>query len=155
MKVKCKNCSKEVYKKPYALKTHTNVFCNSKCHYEYRIKINTNIVNCVNCGRKFRKTHSEVRVNNFCNKSCANVHNNKNIIRNYKDGNGSYRTRALREYGHKCSNKNCPIIKAGIKIPTYMLDVDHINSRKSGHDLKNLQVLCAWCHVKKTRNTLS
>lgn len=69
----------------------------------------------------------------------------------WKGGASSYRQRALRHYGEQCTNKRCLIRKVGIRVPTYMLDVDHINGDHSNHALENLQVLCVWCHTEKTR----
>ena len=111
--------------------------------------------NCRNCKKIVFKKKAEIkRTNNsFCSQSCANTYNNKRIRRNYKDGNGSYRSRAKRELDFsKCNNKFCPITSAKINIPEYMFDVDHIKGRKNGHEISNLQILCVWCHSEKTRS---
>jgi hypothetical protein len=70
---------------------------------------------------------------------------------NWKDGSGSYRERAKKEYGEYCSNPTCPIKGAAISIPRELLDVDHIDNNRSNNDIQNLQVLCVWCHAIKTR----
>jgi hypothetical protein len=98
----------------------------------------------------------ELKERNFCSRSCATVYNNKTIRSgeknpNYTNGKGSYRNRAFRYYGAKCSNNKCIIGKKGIKVPKKMLDVDHIDCNRENNKLENLQVLCVWCHALKTR----
>ena len=112
--------------------------------------------NCKNCNKEVLKLKAEIArvVNSFCSHSCANTYNNKRIRRNYTDGSGSYRSRALRELGRFCSNKSCPIKKCDIIIEEIMLDVDHKDNNRSHNDLDNLQVLCVWCHRLKTRGKI-
>lgn len=64
----------------------------------------------------------------------------------YNTGNGAsdFRARALHELEPKC-------VRCGYNDDVRMLDVDHINGRRMGHDISNLQWLCVWCHALKTR----
>jgi len=85
----------------------------------------------------------------FCNRECKDSAQGIDGIKeiqplHYKDGCGSYRARALKKYGVYCT-------KCGYDEYEEMLDVDHIDSDRSNNKIKNLQVLCVWCHALKTR----
>jgi hypothetical protein len=70
----------------------------------------------------------------------------------WKGGVKSYRQRALRELGCRCMNCNCPITKANIDIPEYMLDVHHRDGDRLNSKIENLEVVCVWCHAITTRS---
>ena len=53
-----------------------------------------------------------------------------------------------------CQNPECPITKAGIKIPRYMLAIHHIDKNRDNNDLSNLKILCAWCHSLMHRRVI-
>lgn len=155
MLVSCSHCKKEINKSSFQTRLYKNSYCSSVCR---SLHITTKvIVFCKLCNRKVKRTPSELKKvkNTFCSKKCANHHNNIGRRNNYKDGRGSYRSRAIKKYGAKCCKKDCPIQASGINIPIVMLDVDHINGKEKGHDVKNLQVLCVWCHAVKTRKGFS
>ena len=109
------------------------------------------MVNCNICGKELRRTKSTTGPKNYCSHKCAAVDSNMKSRKHYIDGRRTYRDRAIRHYGERCQNKNCIVSKVLKEIPRHMLDVDHINSKKGGHELDNLQVLCVWCHAHKTR----
>ena len=114
---------------------------------------------CSCCGKESYKTKAEIirskTSNFFCNRSCANSFNNRfkngRNHPNYIDGGTQYRKKALKHYGVKCMNPKCELTKAGVVIMKEMLDVDHVDSNRKNNSLKNLQVLCVWCHALKTR----
>lgn len=53
-----------------------------------------------------------------------------------------------------CQNPDCPITKAGIEIPRYMLAIHHIDKNRNNNDLDNLIILCAWCHSQVHRRVI-
>lgn len=155
MRISCSYCHKFVRKKAANVSLHRYHFCDRKCHALWQVKAKE--YRCFLCRKSFTRTPSEVRWNKvFCSRHCATIYNNK-VIRtganhpNWNGGKGSYRSRALRYYGKKCMGITCPFLRSRMKVPEFMLDVDHINCDRSDNRMKNLQVLCAWCHTKKTR----
>ena len=66
----------------------------------------------------------------------------------WKGGYRSYRRRAIKQYGAKCSNEHCPIPTT--RMSTKMLDVDHTDGNRENNDITNLRVLCVWCHAERT-----
>lgn len=114
-------------------------------------------LNCAECGKEVNRRPFQLKRSKsgraFCNRTCATKYNNRIYKKaekhpNWTTGYGSYRIRALKEFGHKCSNTNCPI---KFEIPNKMYDVDHIDNNRTNNKLENLQVLCVWCHALKTR----
>jgi hypothetical protein len=92
----------------------------------------------------------------YCSRRCATIANNKHKINelnpNFKDGNGSYRRRAIRHYELKCANSACPLEENKIQIPEQLYEVDHIDSNRKNSKVTNLQILCIFCHRTKTLN---
>jgi hypothetical protein len=147
-----------MYRKPYLFKKFKTKFCSRKCHNKYK---DTSIeVKCVSCDGRFMRSAKRVRLDgiNFCSHSCSAKHTNVRLAKErYADKNYSirdYRRRALKVYGEKCSNHNCEITNAGIKIPVKLLDVDHKDNNRQNNRIGNLDVLCVWCHAKKTRKVV-
>lgn len=156
----CLNCEKQILVKPSHEKKGWGKYCSRECMY-IGMK-NGNIFKCNNCNKEVYRSLREINRSKdnyfFCSKSCKiSFFNKKRIGENhpsYKDGSSSYRTKALNVYSHKCSNKNCEIEKAGINIPSSLYEVDHINENHKDNRIENLQVLCLWCHRKKTLGIL-
>lgn len=151
MLVNCSECKKEYDKKIAQIKLYKNSYCSSKCRSLHTTKIVT--LSCKVCKKEAQRKPSELkRINNvFCSSVCANYYNNLGRKNNYKDGKSTYRDRAIKKYGLICAVKDCPIRASGIVSTKKMFDVDHIDGRKKGHDIENLQVLCVWCHASKSR----
>lgn len=156
--VTCSFCSKSIWRRTVVLKKYKQSFCNQDCLTSYKGKSIEK--ECAFCNKTVNRRPSEIKKSKsgrvFCNRSCATSYNNKFKIGkkhgNWNGGYSSYRMRALREYGSTCSNVRCELKHNGIKIPEVMLDVDHIDSDRSNNKIENLQILCVWCHAKKTRN---
>lgn len=111
---------------------------------------------CQECGLLVQRTKSQMKGNVFCSHSCAAIYNNTKHKKNeehplWKGGKLTYRRRAFRHYLEGCSNPLCEITKAGVPIPHVMLEVDHKDGNRDNNALDNLQILCAWCHLQKTR----
>lgn len=158
--LKCDNCGKGTWKKKSNIKTNPGTFCCRGCENEW--KRTGQDFDCANpsCTERVWRTASEQRRSKsgeyFCSRSCATIVNNSRHKSgknhgNWMGGDATYRDRAIRYYGAKCSNSSCEIGIAGVDVPVEMLDVHHIKGRKN-HLLENLEVLCVWCHAKLTRN---
>lgn len=117
-------------------------------------------LNCPTCGRLFFIYPSQKRRLDrkqcvpHCSRDCADK-DKKNHWKtfgpstgNWKDGNSSYRQKAIRHYGMICQKCGYD----GTKYPK-LIWVHHRNfkSRKDqdNHDLSNLEVLCIRCHLEK------
>ena len=148
MIIKCKNCNKDVIKKPSEVKRTKNIFCNHKCQGEYSSKRIP--CQCAYCGESITKTLSSINRsrsgNMFCDRSCATSFNNTKyktgeLHPNYTSGYGSYRSRAIKHYGEHCSKCNYDKI-------IHILQVHHIDNDRQNNKIENLQVLCPNCHAE-------
>ena len=117
-------------------------------------------VECHVCTLKFWRSNAQLAHSKtqtwFCSPDCRSAWNEKVMPSGeehpgWKGGAKSYRRRAIKKYGAKCSSGNCPLREAQIDVPVTMLDVDHLDDNRANNDLENLQVLCVWCHALKTR----
>ena len=80
---KCKNCKKEFYVKPYAIKSGRGIFCCKKCQFIYKSKINNIDCICENCYKIFTTTISifiSGRARHCCKKCSYN--NRKEEMKN-------------------------------------------------------------------------
>jgi len=152
--VTCTYCGKSFYKKPCQIKSRPVHYCSRDC---FNMEVRTRIeCICTQCGKKIEKVPSQIKKsksgNHFCSQSCANAHNNS-LYRsgenhpNWNGGYGSYRERALKEYGSCCQNKKCSMGN----VKEEMLDVHHIDGDRGNNAIDNLVVLCVWCHALLTR----
>lgn len=155
---KCIQCETPIYKKPSAQKKYKLTFCSQLCNGKYHSKRIEGT--CGNCEKPISTIRGDKLKSksglSFCSQSCSTTIRNKAFSgeknAHWRNGMGSYRDRAFRKYAKKCSNPLCEITLAGVKIPSKMLDVDHIDSDRNNNKLENLQILCVWCHAIKTRN---
>lgn len=154
----CATCGKLILKRKDQILNFQHHFCNTRCHSEY--KKTGRMVSCGTCDKEIWATNSRINKSKtrkvYCNHSCASKSNNVGVCRNktserLKYGPKTYRRRAIKYYGADCQKKDCPIRANGIEIPEKLLDVDHIDSDRNNNLLSNLQVLCVWCHMVKTR----
>ena len=153
---KCKTCGNPFYAIPsraYRIKYCSRACCN-------KAQRKGKLVKCHHCGKEIWKMPSDISRSKtktfFCNPECRHKWGDKRMPRgekhpSWKDGRASYRKRAFRHYGKKCMNPKCPIRKNGISVSEKMLDVDHIDGDRSNNAIKNLKVLCMWCHGLKSR----
>ncbi len=157
----CKECGKEIWKRTSSLKLYSKTFCDTACHGKYKTKAIK--VPCANplCSKEIFRTPSALKSSksgdSFCSKHCAITINNQRcrIGQNHPNWTGgSYRAEALTYYGEQCSVKDCDLTKAKIKIETKMLDVHHKDGDRHNNNIENLEVLCVWCHAKRTRNII-
>ena len=111
---------------------------------------------CDFCNSEYKTDTSKVVKNKlnkcsgmFCSRLCANT-NNSRLRNNIGVNSKNYRRKGISKFGYKCNNKDCALLN--IDLPEYMYEVDHIDSNHNNNDVNNLQVLCVWCHRKKTYN---
>jgi G:T-mismatch repair DNA endonuclease (very short patch repair protein)/endogenous inhibitor of DNA gyrase (YacG/DUF329 family) len=76
----CTNCGKEIESLECAMKNKKNIFCSKQCRNEYDSKVysgkgNPNYqggltVNCLNCGKAFKRTPYQKGRAKYCSKEC-------------------------------------------------------------------------------------
>lgn len=155
----CPVCKEKFWKPSHKKNIRT---CSHKCFGVYQtVRI---VVNCTICNKPAERTPSQIANLRtglmFCSVKCkvyAQSIEGANIkalqSKRYAGGYRAYRKRAIRFYGAQCSNTACELAKCGIQVSKKMLDVHHIDWDRSNGGIKNLAVLCAWCHALITRNS--
>ena len=154
--VQCDFCGRTLYRPRNSKRG--NHFCDKKCATNANFRNKKAVVTCHKCGRVILRQRSAIKNNrrNFCSTSCSTSYYNRKTKKGtnhhyWKGGKTNYRKRALETYGHTCMNPDCEVTKSKIDIPIKLLDVDHIDGNRDNNDIENLQILCVWCHAKKTR----
>ncbi len=107
------------------------------------------------CGKDFERYRSQIRIEGggqYCSRLCSQRGTAKKRSRfgpesgRWNGGAGSYRERALREYGEQC-------VVCGYFAYRELLWVHHKDFRKRSegqdHSIENLEVLCVRCHFEK------
>ena len=145
VKVKCSRCGKHVWRdKRSILKLKTDFYCTDDCRYgENRVE-----VECSYCNSKFMKSKSRVDNSKSGLYFCCREH--KDLAQriefgltgiwanHYGNAHATYRNKALRNYGSKCSH--CGYDELDICV------VHHIDRDRSNNELDNLLVVCPNCH---------
>ena len=151
---KCKVCKGEFYVKPFHFRKGWSRCCSLRCRAEAQRTAKK--VHCKYCGKDVVRQRSALRKNHgkaFCNRSCAcswkNQFRRGSNHPSYKGG-VEYREKAFKHYGRECQNQGCEIRKAGIHVDVEMLEIHHINGKRKDNRIRNLRVLCVWCHKKET-----
>lgn len=143
--VKCVECGKEFYAKPFWLKKGWGKYCSSKCqHAGMRTG---NEMPCHICGRITYKQEKDLKRSKsglyFCSKSCQTKWRNQLYTgekhTNYTTGLYSYRSVLNR-------NKIPKICKLCQNADIRVLAVHHIDKNRENNKLKNLAWLCHNCH---------
>ena len=148
--VSCESCGTIIYV-PAHVKAKRR-FCSRTCSSRNQLK--RVLVTCSFCGKQFERRDRPSRKSKsgleFCSRDCKDSAQRLDSPvglqpSHYTDGNAAYRQRALRYYGAKCC-------VCGYSESPQMLDVDHIDDDRANNSIKNLCVVCVWCHALKTRN---
>ena len=137
----CSNCSSDFYSRRHSKKK----YCSHNCASEASSK--SIYVFCSHCGKRFLIKPSRLRETNFCSRACKDKAQRIGGVLHVESHNGglsTYRSRALRDKGCKCS-------ECGYEDDDRMLDVHHIDGDRSNNHIDNLEVLCVWCHALETR----
>ena len=145
----CENCGQTFYVPAHVRAKRR--FCSRACSSKNGLRRVQ--ATCSVCGTEFERRDRPSRISKssleFCSRKCKDLAQRLDSgvdlqPSHYKDGNAAYRQRALRHYGAKCS-------VCGYSESPQMLDVDHIDNDRANNAIKNLQVVCVWCHALKTR----
>lgn len=147
--VPCQTCGKEVWIPKFAVGRRK--YCSVGCKSEN--SKNRVTVECAQCGKPVVKVASRTSRSGlfFCDRKCkeqAQKIGGLTAIHpaHYTEEGCSdhYRVVARRTYKAEC-------VSCGYAEQKKMLDVDHIDGNHSNNAVDNLQILCVWCHAKKTR----
>ena len=154
----CLKCSQEFYAKPTHLKRGWGKYCSLTCLNQSKVTSIEAV--CATCKKVVLKKKSDIKRsktgNVYCSRSCATITNNTLFKKwenhkNFKNGDRAYRRLAFEAFEVKCNaGQQCPLY--GMKLPNFMLEVDHINGNHFDNQIENLQILCVWCHRLKTYN---
>lgn len=109
---------------------------------------------CAHCGKEFERAASkDGRYTKsgltFCSRSCKdNAQRIGGLTEiqpsHYGSGIRNYRIKALRQERPRCA-------ECGYDEYIEMLDVHHRDGKRDNNFLENLEVLCVWCHARRTR----
>ena len=156
--VNCSGCrlnfeKKSSHVKYSAERGQKNFYCTLRCRNDKRLAQRIQC-SCAECGKILHRAAGSIRhKRQYCTRKCATIAKNKTRIGeahpNWNGGTG-YRVRALRHYGRKCTNESCSLRVIGL-MDERMLDVHHRDKNRRHNEISNLEVLCVWCHAKKTR----
>ena len=150
--VNCDYCNKLFQKSKSqanrAKKVGHKMYCSKDC---YRKANTTSITRpCAFCGEPVTRIKSEYKRsksgNLFCNTSCSSRYNNAqrdqgyNKHPNFTNGQATYRNRALKHYGSKCT-------VCGYDVES-VLQVHHKDLNRKNNDINNLDVLCPTHHIE-------
>jgi hypothetical protein len=124
-------------------------YCSVNCTAKPDTRVD---IVCALCSKTRKLERSKVNVSktgiHFCSRRCKDEAQSLEVgilkLDHYGDGKRTYRQRALKLLGAKCS-------VCGYDEYIEMLDVDHKDSNRGNNQLENLQVLCVWHHALKTR----
>jgi hypothetical protein len=152
----CAYCQEPYQAEIRYLNRGQGLYCSRSCSAKATHPVVDKVPNteCAWCKKDIYVRNSRLRASksglNFCSNKCHNMAAKLDggipevYPPHFNQGSQSYRRRALIAYGRICA-------KCAYKEDSRMLDVDHINSNRQDNTLKNLQVLCVWCHALKTR----
>lgn len=133
-------------------------YCSHKCASNYLTQKGRVQRICSFCDSKFQIKRSSLGNSKsgyrFCRRACKDKAQRIGGIsaiqpKHYGSGssNFAYRSRGLRHYGARCQ-------RCGYDRMRQMLDVHHRDSNHADSSIKNLEVLCVWCHAMQTRKVV-
>ena len=143
--MKCKNCNKDFYSKPFLVRNGGGKYCSLKCKYKGTRKGKE--VSCHTCGQAVYKPLGRLKRSKskyyFCTKSCQTIWRNTEFIgpkhANWRHGGSAYRSVLDR---NKIS-KSCTLCGSE---DARILAVHHVDRNKLNNRINNLAWLCHNCH---------
>ena len=143
--IKCQQCQRDFYAKPYLVRHGYGIFCSRACHHKGMTK-RLGVV-CAICSKAINLSPSQIARSNsgkfFCNKSCQTIWRNKEFVGSkhlrWRGGNTLYR-KILEKSNQK---KRCT--RCSLK-DTRVLAVHHIDKNKKNNKVENLVWMCHNCH---------
>ena len=107
-------------------------------------KIKSVTLSCATCGKAVKATPKRLKTTKsgkvYCSRSCAITTNNIDVVRNFKNGQSVYRSKALKHYGPKCSVCSYDTVR--------VLEVHHRDENRENNQIDNLDVLCPTHHTE-------
>ena len=143
--VKCKQCEKKFYAKPFWIRRGYGNYCSPACQHLGRR--NGKIVSCFQCGKEvYRAKQKMERAKSgmfFCSKSCQTQWRNTLFVgekhANWKHGKATYRTvldrHKVPKFCRLCGSKDGRVLEA-----------HHRDKDRNNNTLSNLVWLCRNCH---------
>lgn len=137
---KCKECSKEIYKKPCVIKnSNGNIYCSQQCFG----KSNRIIKNCTVCGKQIAPRKNT----KTCSRSCGSkTKTGMKYNLGFKSRNKVKNLNALRKDLINCRGTSCE--RCGM--PDHRILVIHHKIRRAdggSDELSNLELICPNCHA--------
>ncbi len=148
---KCYQCEKEIYKKPYQLKTYSKHFCSRECsNKNVRAEVGTHQeFDCSQCGAKVIRTKNQRRSSKTGLCFCGNDCKNKYVAHNSRWSTNPYSHRGRRV--RLLEAANCACQKCGYNKFSELLDIHHNDGNNDNNEWENLRVLCVVCHQEHHR----
>lgn len=143
--IKCKNCGKLAYKKPFHIKKGQGVYCSRMCHYQ-DVRRGRNL-QCFVCGKDIYRDKTKLNRSKsqkfFCSKSCQTIWRNQEFSgknhKNFKTGRYMYRSILDR-------NKIVKICRLCGEVDKRIIAIHHVDQNRNNNILSNLTWLCHNCH---------
>ena len=141
----CDNCNKEFIGR----KNKQRLYCSRECSHQ--AKTNRIQLQCGYCKNTIEKTASKLKNSKsglvFCDKKCKDKA--QSIQGGCKDIQPSHygsETGIIKKLIRKASNPKC------IDCPEdrrWALQTHHVDGNRKNNDIKNIEVVCATCHIKR------
>lgn len=156
----CSNCKKEIYKSPYVIGRHKNLFCSVNCQRSYTTGKNHQAFRdnsraeftCDWCGEPFIRYLSRLKKSKFCSLDC--YHKSLVIEGALRPGRGrnwqEQRQKALVRDNWTCQDCGATIDEIGERSihVHHKIPYREFGNYREANDLKNLITLCASCHPR-------
>lgn len=154
MQTRCSVCDKKIWRRRWFLQHTEQRVCGPIC--KHKLQQTGKKVQCKLCKTLVYRPAAQLAKSKyyFCSASCrAKYYNAKRtgcLHPAYTTGACTFRRELLRKQAGTCGNTRCPIMKAGIHIPRFLLEAHHLDSDRTNNNLSNGRAYCTWCHKHLT-----